>query len=202
MKLSNKFTTMRLCFAPFFFILYNLPIWINSPLLSKITAFSMIPLLAFFEFTDYLDGFFARKYNEVSDFGKIYDPFADVLLNLSVFAGAINSVGEKGFAPIVLFVLLFYREFTMTFLRMVALSKGVAIAARKGGKFKTVFYIFTGFFMLAQESALRLGFDVPHSETLRTASIILMVVCVVLSYISFIDYIRVFVPALRKTDGK
>lgn len=188
---------MRLCFAPVFFVLYNLPIWINSPMLSKITAFLMIPLLAFFELTDYFDGHFARKYNEVSDFGKIFDPFADVMLNLSIFLSAINSVSGKGFVPIYMFALLFYREFTMTFLRMVALSKGIAIAARKGGKFKTVFYITTGFYILLIESALRLGFEFSFIGGLRIAAIVLLCICVLLSYISFIDYIRTFVPKLK-----
>lgn len=190
---------MRLCFAPVFFVLYNLPIWINSPVLSKITAFTMIPLLVFFELTDYFDGHYARKYNEVSDFGKIYDPFADVMLNLSIFLSTISSVSGRGFTPLVLFVLLFYREFTMTFLRMVALSKGIAIAARKGGKFKTVFYITTGFYMLLIESAIRLEFALPFIKGLRIAAIVLLCICVVLSYISFIDYIRTFVPKLKES---
>ncbi len=194
---------MRLCFAPVFFVLYNLPLWLGSPsVLLKITAFAMIPLVAFFELTDYFDGYYARKCNEVSDFGKIFDPFADVMLNLSIFISTLTSVSGKGFTPLVLFVLLFYREFTMTFLRMVALSKGIAIAARKGGKFKTVFYITTGFFMLLIESALRLGFEVPFLSELRIVAVVLLCVCVVLSYASFIDYIRVFVPTLKKADDR
>lgn len=198
MTLSNKFTTMRLCFAPVFFVLYNLPIWFDSSVLAKITAFFMIPLLGFFELTDYFDGHFARKYNEVSDFGKIFDPFADVMLNLSIFLSAINSFCGKGFVPVFMFALLFYREFTMTFLRMVAISKGIAIAARKGGKFKTVFYITTGFYILFVESALRLGFEFSFISGLRIAAIVLLCVCVLLSYISFIDYLRTFIPTLKE----
>ncbi|MCR5401314.1 MAG: CDP-alcohol phosphatidyltransferase family protein [Treponema sp.] len=201
MKLSNKFTTMRLAFAPVFFIIYNLPIWFSnfscSPMLAKITACMMIPLLAFFELTDYFDGHYARKNNEVSDFGKIYDPFADVMLNLSIFLSATRSVSGKGFAPILLFALLFYREFGMTFLRMVALSKGTAIAARKGGKFKTVFYITTGFFMLLLESLLRFEFQIPSLEIFRLVAICLMGICVLLSYISFFDYIRTFASVFK-----
>ena len=203
MKLSNKFTTMRLVFAPVFFIIYNLPIWFNnlpfSPVMAKITACAMIPLLAFFELTDYFDGHYARKNNEVSDFGKLYDPFADVMLNLSIFLSATRSVSGKGFAPIVLFALLFYREFGMTFLRMVAVYHGTAIAARKGGKFKTVFYITTGFFMILIESVLRLGFELPASvmDVSRIVAIVLMGICVVLSYMSFFDYIKTFASVFK-----
>ena len=54
----------------------------NSAIFKTISGWILIPLLAFMEFTDFLDGFFARK-NEVSDFGKIFDPFADVFLHIT-----------------------------------------------------------------------------------------------------------------------
>ena len=155
----------------------------------------LAPLLTLFELTDYWDGHYARKNNEVSDFGKIFDPFADVILNLTVFACAVSS----GYMPMVLFVLILYREFSQTFLRMAALKKGVAIAARKGGKLKTVFYIISGFVFLALESYKRLGLqfvpaniDETIKSTLFCATQILFVVCVLLSWGSFIDYIKSF----------
>ena len=93
MKTSNKFTFSRLVFAPVFFLIYNIPLWTGNDLLAKISAFIMIPLLAVFELTDYFDGHYARKNGEVSDFGKLFDPFADVMLNLTVFACSfVNTV--------------------------------------------------------------------------------------------------------------
>ena len=194
MKTSNKFTTMRVAFAPVFFLIYNIPLWTQSELLYKISAFCMIPLLALFELTDFFDGYYARKNGEVSDFGKLYDPFADVMLNLTVFLCATKSAAGNGvsYMPLVIFALILYREFSMNFIRMVAVSKGTAIAARKGGKFKTVFYITSGFFMLAVESALRLGFEPACFASLLVVAKILFSVCLVLSYISFVDYIKTF----------
>ena len=199
MKLSNKFTTMRLAFAPIFFLLYNIPLWTHSEPLWKISSFVMIPLLAIFELTDYFDGYFARKNGEVSDFGKLYDPFADVILNLTVFLCATKSVSADigAYMPLVIFVLILYREFSMNFIRMIAVSKGVAIAARKGGKIKTVFYITSGFFALAIESALRLNIKIPCLEQLKIAAIVLFSICLLLSYISFIDYIKTFCKILK-----
>ncbi len=188
MKTSNKFTLARAIFAPFFFLIYNIPVWTESPLLLKISAFIMIPLLAVFELTDYWDGHYARKYGEVSDFGKLFDPFADVTLNLTVFLCAVSS----GYMPLVLFTLILYREFSQSFLRMVASKKGVAIAAKKGGKFKTVFYIISGFYFLAVESACRLGINFPFESVLRIGAIVMFVVCVLLSWGSFVDYIKTF----------
>lgn len=200
---SNRFTLARAIFAPVFYLLFNLPIWFNSHILSVISACIMIPLLAVVEVTDYWDGHYARKYNEVSDFGKLFDPFADVILNLTVFLCAV----EAGYMPFVLFVLIFYREFSQSFLRMIALKNGTAIAARKGGKLKTVFYIISGFFFLTLESYTRFAFpfipetvDVIIKTSLLWASRILFVVCVLLSWTSFIDYIKSFYKLLRKQD--
>ena len=154
-----------------------------------------MPLLAVFELTDYWDGHYARKNNEVSDFGKIFDPFADVILNLTVFACAVSS----GYMPMVIFILILYREFSQTFLRMAALKKGVAIAARKGGKLKTVFYIISGFFFLALESYRRFAFqsvsqasDEKIQSTLLVITHVLFVISLILSWGSFIDYLKSF----------
>lgn len=195
MKISNRFTLARAIFAPFFYLLFNIPVWFDSSILKIISACLMIPLLVVFELTDYWDGHYARKYNEVSDFGKLFDPFADVLLNLTVFICAVSA----GYMPMVFFVLILYREFSQSFLRMIASKKGVAIAARKGGKLKTVFYIISGFFFLALESYKRFNFSfIPESvnamicAVLSWASIVLFALCVLLSWGSFIDYIKSF----------
>lgn len=199
MKLSNKFTLSRVLFAPVFFILYYVPIWTGN--FEKLSAFLMIPLLIVFQFTDFLDGYYARKKNEVSDFGKLFDPFADVMLNLTIFFCALNSVNKElgAYMPIVILLLILYREFSMTFLRMISVSKGVAIAARKGGKFKTVFYITTAFFVLVCESAMRLGFDLnAYLPQIKITSLVLFIICLILSYASFLDYIKNFASVLKK----
>ncbi len=205
MKVSNKFTFARLVFAPIFFLLYNIPIWTGNKTLAFISAALMIPSLIVMELTDYWDGHYARKNNEVSDLGKLFDPFADVMLNLTVFVSAMNSFDSKmgSYMPVIIFILIMYREFCQNFLRMLAIRNGVAIAARKSGKVKTVFYIISGFFMLAAECFIRFGLvevftvhfgiDVtafyPYVKLVIQA---LYVVCLVLSYTSFIDYIKNF----------
>ncbi|MBR4600899.1 MAG: CDP-diacylglycerol--glycerol-3-phosphate 3-phosphatidyltransferase [Treponema sp.] len=200
MKVSNRFTLARALFAPLFYVIFNLPVWLNSASLSFASACVMVPLLVLFELTDYWDGHYARKNNEVSDFGKIFDPFADVILNLTVFACAVAS----GYMPMPLFVLILYREFTQSFLRMAALKKGIAIAARKGGKVKTVFYIASGFLFLLLETYARFSFQSVLPETdafIKSTGLVVarvfFVICVILSWGSFIDYIKSFYKVVK-----
>ncbi len=184
MKTSNKFTLIRILFSPLFLILFFLPEWTGH--FSKITGIVMIPLLAFMEFTDFLDGYYARKHNEVSDFGKLFDPFADVIEHITTFACLTFS----GFIPLIVFILILYREYTMIFIRMIATKKGIAIGARKGGKFKTVLYVVTGFTALVFVCCSRVdpGFVV-NIDVFKLAVFILSVLSLVASYVSFADYL-------------
>lgn len=204
MKLSNKFTFVRILYAPIFVLLYFIPIWVKSispevaAVLAPISMFIAIPCLIFAEYTDYLDGHYARKNNEVSDFGKLFDPFADVILHLTTMICYMFSYGEYGcYIYPVIFMLIMLREFSQNFLRMVAAKQGVAIAARKGGKFKTVFYIASGFYALFLETLVRLDFVPSWFGVLRIISVVLFCLCVVFSYTSFIDYLKHFGSVLK-----
>ena len=209
MKTSNKFTLCRLICAPIFFILYFLPIWLgekDGSVISIISFCAFTPLLVFAEITDYLDGRYARKYDEVSDFGKMFDPFADVFLHLSTFSCFVFS----GYMPTILFVLILYREFSQNFLRMVAAKNGTAIAARKGGKLKTVFYVISCFVAVAVEGFTRTGLAAQALESGAVSENFLdglVYVCysffgisALLSYVSFLDYLKNFGGILREAS--
>jgi len=87
--------------------------------------------------TDFLDGYIARKYNQVTDFGKFADPLADKLLTTAAFLGFI----EMGLMPAWIAIIILARELTVTGLRTVAVSSGKVIAASYFGKAKTVVQI-------------------------------------------------------------
>ena len=84
-------------------------------------------------FTDFLDGYVARKYNQVTDFGKFVDPLADKLL---VASALILFVEQKAMVGWMVCVIL-ARELIITSLRVVAANKGVVMAATWTGKVKT-----------------------------------------------------------------
>ncbi len=200
MKVSNKLTLLRIVIAPIFFVLYFIPVWFDmkSGIVGSVLICLLLPLLAFAEFTDFLDGYYARKNGEVCDFGKMFDPFADVFLHLSSFTCFVFS----GYMPAILYVLILYREFSQNFLRMIAAKKGVAIAARKGGKLKTVSYVVACFISLVQECLVRTGAAACWGldmNLFRNIGIAFYVLCVVLAYISFIDYLRHFGSILKES---
>ena len=196
MSLANIFTASRIVLAPFFLILFFLPEWTGfSPRLSVLI---LIPLFTFMEFTDFLDGYFARKTKSVSDFGKLFDPFADVLANITVLLCFMIA----GYLPVLLFIIILYREMSIMFVRMLASRNGVAIGARKGGKTKTVMYIVAAGFSLAIETAVRFNIVFPFSiEVLRWINLGLYCLAVLLAIASFIDYLRHFSSVL-KTNKK
>ena len=145
MTTANKITLARIALIPFF-VVFAL---INNPV-SQLTALILFCLASF---TDFLDGYIARKYNQITDFGKFVDPLADKLL---VTAALIVFVGQGKMASWMVFIIL-AREFIITSLRNVAAAKGQVMAAAWSGKVKTCVQI-AGVIVIFLESSL-LGTD-------------------------------------------
>ncbi|MDR2863997.1 MAG: CDP-diacylglycerol--glycerol-3-phosphate 3-phosphatidyltransferase [Spirochaetaceae bacterium] len=200
MRIADKLTLVRICYAPVFLVFYLLAnsespafVWFSTH--SFIILLILTILLALVEFTDYLDGNIARKLKQVSDTGKLLDPFADALLHITTFFCFTYS----RYMPPILFMIIFYREFGMIFLRMQTIKNGVAIAARPGGKLKTVFYIVAGFWTLAVNIYEKSGgWSIPCSDYFPVIAIILFSICALLALISFIDYIVHFAIGIKK----
>lgn len=90
-------------------------------------------------FTDFLDGYIAKKYNMVTDFGKLMDPIADKILILAAFLAFV----EMELIPAWMVVIIIFREAAVTGLRILALTKNRVIAADDGGKNKMVSQVAT-----------------------------------------------------------
>jgi CDP-diacylglycerol--glycerol-3-phosphate 3-phosphatidyltransferase len=200
MQTATRMTFYRIFSAPVFFIIYFMPVWLKDySFLFPLSVYIMLPLLAFAEFTDYLDGKFARLHNQVSNFGKVFDPFADVFLNITVFFFFLLSA----YMPGTILLLILYREISMFFIRLVAIQEGVAIGARKGGKIKTVLYVSSYNLAIIIESALRLGLLNTGDalvQTGKTICFVLFIICLGVSYLSFADYLYCFRKILMKKD--
>ena len=128
MTTASKITLVRVAFIPLFMLLMYLSggqtgLWMWLSLAVFIVA----------SLTDYVDGYIARKYNQVSDFGKFLDPLADKLLVIA----AMTMFCEWGLFPAWALMIVLTREFAVTGLRLVAVGKGKVIAAGWSGKVKT-----------------------------------------------------------------
>ena len=128
MTLATKITFIRVLMIPAYMITMYLSggqagLW----MLLSLAIFIIASL------TDFVDGQIARKYNQVSDFGKFLDPLADKLLTIA----AMTIYCEWDVFPAWAVMLVLTREFAVSGLRMVAGPKGKVIAAGKSGKFKT-----------------------------------------------------------------
>ena len=197
MKTADAFSAVRIFFAPVFFFLYFFPTWTGIG--NRLSAVLLLPLLIVAEFTDFLDGFYARKYNEVSDFGKLFDPFADVFLHMTTFF----CYAFSGHMPLWTLVLITHRELGMLFVRLIAVKHGVTIGAKMGGKVKTVLYITAGMVSLASESVSRLGLaEKLPMHAIHFAGIVLYILCVAFAYASFTDYVISFRKILKNKTLK
>ena len=114
--------------------------------------------------TDYVDGHIARKYNQVSDFGKFLDPLADKLLTIAAMAMFCE---WKAFPAWALMIVL-TREFAVTGLRLVAVGKGKVIAAGWSGKVKTASTMIGLCFMMGFPSVIWLNIVVVSVIVLTT----------------------------------
>jgi len=190
MSLANKLTFFRIILAPVFFIIYLFPRFFPSLFVNG--ASWTIPALWFIfivsEITDLLDGMAARKLNETSDFGKLFDPFADTLMQITCFLCFVID----GIFPAILFLLVIYREFGILFIRNLMLKKGATLGARMGGKIKTVSYIIAAGIALLAVSFQRLAIFEFLFPFLKTGAVIVFFISVIISIVSFIDYVLVY----------
>ena len=128
MTLASKITLVRVLLIPAYLVTMYLSggqagLWMYLSLAIFIVA----------SLTDYVDGYIARTYNQVTDFGKFLDPLADKLLVIA----AMSMFCEWGVFPAWALMIVLTREFAVSGLRMVAGPKGKVIAAGWSGKVKT-----------------------------------------------------------------
>lgn len=133
LSVSNQLTFSRIILTPVF-------IWVfcydsdlnfdNNHSVFQALAFLMVVT---FMVTDFLDGYLARKWNEVSTLGKYLDPFSDKVSNMTIFMCFMVS----GYASIWMVALIYFREASVETLRTLAANHNQVIPARKSGKWKT-----------------------------------------------------------------
>ncbi len=175
MNLPNQLTMARIIMVPVVMALmlmgYEIP---------------ALVVFAIASITDFLDGYIARKKNLVSSFGKIMDPLADKILSFGALVCFIQMGIVSVWAPIIIIA----REFFVTSMRVVAVSKGKVIAASWWGKIKTNVQMFAIMFAL-----LLCGLGNPSFMGFSIAGILIWIAAIftVASWVAYIfENISVF----------
>ncbi len=128
MTLASKITLVRVAFIPVYMVFMYL-----SGGEANVWMWIALGVFILASITDFVDGYVARKYNQISDFGKFLDPLADKLLTIA----AMVIFCQWDMIPAWALMLILTREFAVTGLRLVAVGKGNVIAAGWSGKIKT-----------------------------------------------------------------
>lgn len=167
MNLPNKLTVLRVIMIPFF-VLFMLTDFAGAA--SKYIALAIFCVASF---TDFLDGYLARRDNLVTNFGKFMDPLADKLLVCS----ALICLIPQGKLETWIVLVIIAREFIISGFRLVASDNGIVIAASYWGKFKTVSHM---------SMIILLILDLPF---LWIVTEIVKWIAVVLTIVSLVDYV-------------
>ena len=166
MNLPNKLTMLRIILIPVFMIFLLTGHWYISAVIFVVASV-----------TDTLDGQIARRYNLVTNFGKIMDPLADKLL---VFSALLCMI-QLGVVPAWMVVIMLARELLIVSLRAVAAAQGIVIAASWWGKIKTITQMAAVILLLIQNWPFG-----PDGFPLAT---IVLWIAVIMTVVSGIDYV-------------
>ena len=142
MNTANKLTILRVFMIPLFLLVLYLDF--------KYCNIVALAIFILASLTDFVDGYIARHYNQVTDFGKFLDPLADKVLVVAAMLWFV----ETGLMPAWAVLIVIVREFAVTALRLVAVDGGRVIAAGWSGKIKTASTMVCICIMLVQISSV------------------------------------------------
>ena len=166
MNLPNKLTMLRVVLIPFFVVFMLCQTTVGTYKWIALGIFITASL------TDLLDGKIARKYNLVTNFGKLMDPLADKML----VSAALICLTALGRLAAWIVIVIISREFIISGLRQIAADNGIVIAASYWGKYKTTFQM------------LMICLLIAGIEALHLLTVIVTWAAVILTIVSLIDY--------------
>lgn len=180
MNIPNRITLSRIFLIPIFILLLSLPLdwgsWSIGTTTLPIVHFVAATIFILASGTDWLDGYYARKYDLITNLGKFLDPMADKLLVTAAYVLLI----ELGIAPAWIVILILSREFAITGLRLVAAGEGIVLAASSMGKLKTAFQLLSIIFLLLH--------NFPFSYLGWPIGEIMLYLALILTIVSGVDY--------------
>jgi len=192
-NLANKLTVSRIVLA-FVFMFF---LFLNWPYARLCALF----IFAAASLTDYYDGKIAKKYNMITDLGKLMDPIADKILVLAAFLSFV----QLNIVPAWAVVIIILREFIITGMRLVLLTRKKVVAASKAGKHKTVSQMVSIIMILVYlvikqlaEYAFKFSWwNFRIDNVLQNVIYVMILITVALTVISGASYLKNNIKALR-----
>ncbi|MCL2365062.1 MAG: CDP-diacylglycerol--glycerol-3-phosphate 3-phosphatidyltransferase [Defluviitaleaceae bacterium] len=179
MNWPNRITLFRVLMIPVFLWVY-----LARPFGAEASLWVALTIFAVASISDAVDGYLARRYGLVTNFGKLMDPLADKLLVCAAIVVFVGSGTIPGWAG----VIFISREFFVSGIRQLALEQGEVLAASNGGKLKTVFQMILIHFILVPVPAMLYNV-LPIVQDIRDVAVwILLILSLVASVLSGIDY--------------
>lgn len=199
MNMANKLTMLRifltvvlitLLLFPFYMINVDFPKFIIGTITVDSKYFIAAIIFAVASITDFLDGHIARKYNMVTDFGKMVDAIADkMLVNSSLII-----LSSQGFVSPIITVIIIFRDTVVDTIKMIAGSKGKVVAAIKTGKVKTTF--------LMLGVVLTMCYNLPFELFNLNVASFLLILATIFSIISGVQYYVMNKDIIFENDSK
>lgn len=183
MSIANYLTLLRLIISPIFLFVYLKHDSFGISSLSLPYVLLFLWLLS--ELSDAFDGYLARKYNQVTDLGKILDPMADSISRITVFLSFTEAPVKL---PIYLVFIFLYRDSVVSTLRTICALKGFALAARLSGKIKAIIQAVAAFIILVLLTFHAEGHL--STEDLQQYSMWIVLVAGIYALFSGVDYIH------------
>ena len=196
-SLPNFLTLARIVISPIFLIVY---LGYGAMHISeRILPLVLLVLFGISELSDAFDGYFARKYGQVTDLGKILDPMADSIARISVF---LTFTQPPVNLPMILVFVFIYRDAVVSTLRTICALKGFALAARSSGKIKAVIQAIAALTIILLLFPYTRGLI--SQETLQFNSTLLVLIAAVYTVYSGVDYIyanREYIAKMIRNQG-
>ncbi|MCX7020340.1 MAG: CDP-diacylglycerol--glycerol-3-phosphate 3-phosphatidyltransferase [bacterium] len=191
MNLANKLTLSRIAVIPLFLVFLFMENMTSDLLVITVSRWCALVVFIGAALTDYYDGKLAREKRMITNFGRLLDPLADKLLTMSAFVAFVQLRGPSGHPifPAWAIIVILAREFLVTGLRQLAMTRGRIIQADRWGKHKTAWQlagIITVLSLLCLHDTLTLcginaGFIYPY---VRGLFLLILAIIVMLTVIS------------------
>ena len=192
MSIAHYFTFIRILLSPIFVFLYLEHESLHIDLV--VLPYLLLLILSIAELSDAVDGYVARRFNQVTDLVKILDPMADSIYRIYVF---LTFTLPPVRLPMILVFIFLYRDSIISTLRTVCALKGIALAARPSGKIKAVVQGIAALLIILLLIPFSLG-EISE-ESLHHVSTWIVGIAASYTLLSGVDYIIAYWPYIQRS---